>query len=241
VRVVTIVVGYCRVSTEQQATEGVSLEAQRERIASWCAHHAYSFDPAAVFEDRGISGKRIDNRPELRKALDLVCREKGVLVVYSLSRLARSTKDAIAIAERLDKAGADLVSLSEDINTTTASGKMIFRLLAVLAEFERDLVAERTRNALARKRTKGERLGQVPYGVRLDADGCTLTPDTAEAEAVAFARARRADGWSLRRIARALDGQLPPKNGGPRWSPSTVHRLTKGTALAPPEETAAVA
>jgi DNA invertase Pin-like site-specific DNA recombinase len=80
------------------------------------------------------------------------------LVFYSLSRLARSTKDAIAISERLSRAGADLVSLSEKIDTTSAAGKMIFRLLAVLAEFERDLISERTKAALSVKREKRERI-----------------------------------------------------------------------------------
>lgn len=77
-----------------------------------------------------------------------------MLVVYSLSRLARSTTDAIAISERLAKSGADLVSLSEWIDTTSASGKMVFRMLAVLAESERDLVSERTKTAMAHLRRK---------------------------------------------------------------------------------------
>lgn len=87
-------------------------------------------------------------------------------MVYSLSRLARSTKDAIGIAERLDKAGADLVSLSERIDTTSAAGKMGFRMLAVLEEFERNLVSERTTAALTHKASKGERIGEVPLAGR---------------------------------------------------------------------------
>lgn len=92
--------------------------------------------------DAGLSGKRADNRPELQKALDAVTKCSGVLLVYSLSRLARSTKDTLAISDRLEKADADLVSLSERIDTTSAAGKMVFRMLAVLAEFERDLVSD---------------------------------------------------------------------------------------------------
>jgi len=76
-------------------------------------------------------------------------------VVYSLSRLSRSTKDTLQIAEKLDKAGADLVSLSEQIDTTSASGKMVFRLMAVLNEFERDQISERTSAALQHKKAKG--------------------------------------------------------------------------------------
>ena len=85
--------------------------------------------------------------------LDDVTSDGGILVVYSLSRLARSTKDTIAIAERLKAGRAHLVSLSEKIDTTSASGTMIFRLFAVLAEFDRDLVSERTRGAMAYTRS----------------------------------------------------------------------------------------
>ena len=75
----------------------------------------------------------------------------------------------MAIAERLEKAGADLVSLTEKIDTTSAAGKMVFRMLAVMAEFERDLVSERTRAAMSHKKSKGEVIGQV--AVRVDDRG----------------------------------------------------------------------
>src|SRR3954454_24039305 len=129
-------VAYIRVSTTDQATDGVSLDAQRARIGAWCLSNGAELAEGDIHVDAGISGKRADNRPSLVAALEGVCRSGGVLVVYSLSRLARSTKDTIAIAERLDRAGADLASLSEKIDTTTAAGKMLFRLMAVLAEFE---------------------------------------------------------------------------------------------------------
>ena len=110
-------IGYIRVSTAEQATDGVSLEAQRTRIEAWCNANGYRL--ATVHTDAGISGKRADNRPAPQRALTLACKRRGTaLVVYSLSRLARSTTDAISIAERLEKAGADLVSLSEKIYTT---------------------------------------------------------------------------------------------------------------------------
>ena len=83
-----------------------------------------------------------DNRPALQTALEAACREHGALVVYSFSRLARSVKDTLSIADRLDAAGADLVSLSESIDTMSTAGKMVLRMLAVLSEFERDLVVE---------------------------------------------------------------------------------------------------
>ena len=149
-------VGYTRVSTDGQATDGVSLEAQQARIRAWCEANDYAL--VNVHVDAGLSGCRADNRPGLQDALTSAARHKAALVVYSLSRLARSTKDAIAISERLAKNGADLVSLSERIDTTTAAGKMVFRMLAVLAEFERDQVAERTKGALAHLRNQGKRI-----------------------------------------------------------------------------------
>jgi site-specific DNA recombinase len=213
------IVGYCRVSTDAQATEGVSLDAQRLRFQAWCALRGFAFDPADLHVDAGLSGKRSDNRPGLKAALDAVCRDGGILVVYSLSRLARSVKDTLAIAERIERAGADPVSLSEQLDTTTASGKMLFRLLAVLAEFERGLISERTRAALNHKRARSERIGQVP-------DGSRLEPDEAERRVLASIRGMDAEGKSLRTIARELDGrEVPTKRGGPAWAPSTIKRL----------------
>ncbi len=174
-----IAIGYTRVSTAGQALDGISLEAQSQRIKAWCETNGYRL--AAMHTDAGVSGKRADNRPELQKALAAACeRRGGALVVYSLSRLARSTKDAIAIAERLDKASADLVSLSERIDTTNAAGKMVFRMLAVLAEFERDLCSERTMAALAVKKANGQRTGAVPYGFDLGSDATTLVENADE-------------------------------------------------------------
>ena len=96
-------VGYVRVSTAGQATDGVSMGAQTARIRTWCDANGYSL--AETFTDAGISGKRADNRPGLRRALDAACKQRAALVVYSLSRLARSTRDAIEIAERTARVG----------------------------------------------------------------------------------------------------------------------------------------
>lgn len=86
-------IGYVRVSTVDQATNGVSVNAQRERIRAWCVANEYEL--VGVYTDAGVSGKRADNRPGLQSALDKACKSGAALVVYSLSRLARSTKDAI--------------------------------------------------------------------------------------------------------------------------------------------------
>lgn len=216
--------GYVRVSTEGQAVDGVSLEAQKARIAAWCLLNDCTL--AEVFVDAGLSGKRSDNRPALQSALEAVCASGGVLIVYSLSRLARSTKDTITIGEKLEKNGADLVSLSEKIDTTSAAGKMVFRMLAVLAEFESDQVSERTTAAMSHKKSKGERVGAIPYGFDLADDGVKLIPNAAEQETIAVINELRADGLSLRAIAAELNRRaVPTKEGSKGWAHTTVQSI----------------
>jgi site-specific DNA recombinase len=153
-------VGYARVSTEEQVREGVSLEAQRARIESW----AQANDTILIgsYEDAGVSGSKSENREGLQQAIGLACDRRAIIVVCSLSRFSRSTKDTLALTERLEKAGADLVSLSERIDTTSAAGKMVFRMLAVLNEFERDQISERTAAALHHKREQRQAYSPTP-------------------------------------------------------------------------------
>lgn len=220
-------IGYIRVSTEKQATEGVSLEAQQARIAAWCRANGYEL--VNVYVDAGISGKRMDTRKELLAALAAL--KKGMaLVSYSLSRLARSTKDALAIGEAVAKKKADLVSLSEKIDTTTAAGKMMFQMLAVLAEFERNLVAERTTNALQHKKQTNQRYcNQTPYG--FEAIGDRLVPVPKEAKVVSEIHEARQKGTTLQCIADRLNSRKIPTKTNKQWQPATIHLLLKRSAL----------
>lgn len=221
-------IGYLRVSTEDQAREGVSLDAQRSKIEAWAT--LAGFELEAVHTDAGLSGCKASNRPGLQAALTDACKHKAALVVYSLSRLARSTKDAISISERLNKAGADLVSISEKIDTTSAAGKMVFRLLAVMAEFERDVISERTRTALQHMRAQGKLVGQVPFGFDLNSDGETLTPNDKEQGAIRHMHSLRAEGKSLRRIAADLEAcGIKTKSGKP-WAAEVVRGILQRTA-----------
>lgn len=218
-------IGYIRVSTESQASEGVSLEAQEAKIRAWCDLNDYELVDLHV--DAGISGARADNRPGLQDALKAACAQQGALIVYSLSRLARSTRDTITIAEQLDRSKSDLVSLSEKIDTTTAAGKMVFRMLAVLNEFERDQISERTQAAMDHLRRKGKRISHViPFGFDLAADGETLVDNVAEQKALALIKALREDGMSLRKIGAYLEEKgVLNKSGGSCWYPMTIKKI----------------
>jgi len=218
-----LAVGYARVSTASQSEEGVSLEAQERRIHAWCQANGYRLQEVFV---EARSAARAHNRPQLQVALTRACQAKAALVVYSLSRLARSTKDALLISERLDRAGADLVSLSERIDSTSPMGKMVFRLLAAINEFEKDQLSERTRLAMAHLRLSNRRIStKIPLGYDLAPDGQTLVENPAEQATVRKIVALRQGGLSLAQIARQMEQEGVPTKNGRGWYPSTVARI----------------
>jgi site-specific DNA recombinase len=216
-------IAYLRVSTVGQAEDGVSLDAQRSKITAWCEVMGYEL--VQTFRDEGISGHSIEKRAGLQAAVEAVCACGGVLVVYSLSRLARNTRETLELSERLSKAGADLVSLSEKIDTTSAAGKMVFRMLAVLAEFERDQVSERTSMALQYKKAQGERIGTVAYGYELDADGIRLLANPQEQAVISLAQMYADHGLSLRKIAARLADEGYVSRSGKPFVPAAIANM----------------
>ena len=212
--------GYCRVSTTEQQDEGVSLLHQQERIGAWAKANGHEL--AGMYVE-ARSGGRADNRPELKRAMGVACREGGILVVYSLSRFSRSVRDTLALAEQLDRAGANLASVSESLDTANAVGKMFFRLMSVLAEFERDQLRERTTNAMGHLRQQNRRISnKIPLGYDLADDGSTLVPNEREQAVISTIVARRNGGMTLWAVARSMEAEgIPTKMGG-KWSPNTV-------------------
>ena len=219
-----IAIGYARVSTTGQAEEGVSLADQQNRIAAYCQAHGYRLLRVEV--DAGLSGGRADNRPALQRALTGVCKGRGVLVVCKLDRLARSTRDAIDLAERIDKCGADLASIGESIDTASAAGRFVFRLMASLGEMEREVVGERTRAAMAHKRAEGQRISRhLPYGYRLADDGVQLVEDADQQQALRRMREPRAEGLGYLRVAQTLTAEGFQPSRASAWSAAACHRI----------------
>jgi len=215
-------IGYVRVSTDQQADEGVSLEAQKSKIAAWCELNDYEL--VGVYEDAGISGKNITKRPGLNEALNLV-KPDMALVVHSLSRLARSTKDCIDIAEELKANNCDLVSLTEKIDTSSAMGEFFFTLIAALGQMERKLIGERTKAALAHKKANGEKYAPIPFGYK-EIEG-KLEAVKKETELVAEIVSKRAAGATLRSIADWLNDEGVIGKQGGKWHASSVSYVLK--------------
>ena len=138
------VFGYARVSTEQQ-----NLDRQLDMLEK------YGVD--FIYNEKMTGTKR--NRPELEKLLERLTAGDTV-VVESLSRLGRSTKDLIWLMETFNAKGVNLVSLKESIDTTTSTGKLLFTLMSAIAQFERDVIADRTREGLNSARARGRKGGR---------------------------------------------------------------------------------
>jgi site-specific DNA recombinase len=220
-------IGYIRVSSAQQAQEGVSLEAQQAKIEQWCLANGYEL--VNVFKDEGISGKRMDTRQGLQDALTTLKRGNA-FVFYSMSRVARSTKDMLSIGELITKKKADMVSVIENFDTTTATGKMMFQMLAVLAEFERNLVGERTATVLQNKKANRQvYTNQTPYGFK--AVNGRLEQVKQEVKVVAEIQQARANGQTLQAIADNLNSRGIPTKTNKQWRPATIHLLLQRTAL----------
>jgi len=200
------VVAYCRVSTEEQAISGLGLAAQEKAIKAECRRRGLPL--VSVHTDAGLSGKTLV-RPALTAALAALDSGAGsVLMVAKLDRLTRSVHDATGLMLAADRGEWGLVALDAPVDTTTPQGAAMAQVLAVFAELERRLIGERTKAALAVRRSQGVRLGRPP---------------TLPAEIVERIAADRLAGGTWSGIARQLneDG-IPTAQGGRCWYPATV-------------------
>lgn len=224
------VVGYARVSTEEQAAEGVSLPAQSDKIRAYCG--LYNLD---IIELVSVceSAKSLDREGLARVLAHLDHGQAVGIVVAKLDRLTRSVSDLDTLLGRYfgPDGGRHLFSVADSIDTRTAAGRLVLNVLMSVAQWERETIVERTRDALGHKRAKGERTGGVPYGFDLDLDGprtrsgrpARLVANAAELAVVARIVAAAAAGRSPRAIAAELAALgIPTKQGRGPWRHSAV-------------------
>jgi len=202
-------IGYVRVSTGEQVDSGAGLAAQRKAITGEIERRGWTLD--ALHEDAGYSAKNL-NRPALTGALTAVKEGEGrALVVAKLDRLSRSLFDFAGIMERSKREGWELVALDLGVDTTTPSGRMMANVLASFAQYERELIGQRTRDALREKAAAGVRIGRPP-SVPL------VTRQRIQA--------MRDNGMTLRGIAESLNADnIPTGQGGRSWYHTTVRNL----------------
>lgn len=213
------VIGYLRVSTDEQAESGLGLDAQRHAILDECARRGWQL--VDVVQDPGWSSATLD-RPALTDALARLEKRRAdadVLLVSRLDRLTRSWGDLGDLLKRAKRHRWSVVALDLGVDTTTPTGEAVAGFIGVAAQLERRLIGERTRAALAAKKARGERLGR-PRAVPL--------------RVVARIAADRRAGASLSAIARALnEDAVPTAHGGARWYPSTVRAVIASHAATP--------
>ena len=219
----TKTIAYLRVSTDKQADKGISLEAQEEKARAYAS--LYDLDLIEVIIDAGESAKTLD-RPGLQRALSMLKTGKAdALLVVKLDRLTRSVVDLGKLIETYFAPGkAALMSVSEQIDTRSAAGRLVLNILASVSQWERETIAERTRDAMRHKQANGEYIGgEAPYGFKL-VDG-ELIDDEAEQEVIQKAKAYHAKGLSLRKIAAELDKQGIKTRRGSIFAANQISRM----------------
>lgn len=209
------VIGYARVSTQEQADSGLGLAHQKAMIAAEADRRGW-LDVETIV-DEGFSAKNL-SRPGISDALKQLRKgEASTLVVAKLDRLSRSLHDFSSLTQRAKREGWELVVLDMDVDTTKSQGQMVVNMMAVFAEFERQLIGERTRDALRQKKAQGIRLGR---------------PKVIDPVTTARILARRHAGATLAAIAEELNaGGVPTARGGARWYASTIRAAIRSAIL----------
>lgn len=220
-------VGYIRVSTDMQATEGLSLEAQQSAIESYCAIHGIKL--VRICKDVISGGK--DQRPGLQDALSTLQRSADILIVLKFDRLSRSIKHFCELYERYFKDGIkELVAIREAIRLDSSLGRALVSILLVFAQMEREATGERTREAIHHIRSSGYHFGRVPYGKKTipapdNPRMRHLIEDEEEQAVLAQLKTWAAEGIKITEMANRMNaaGKSPPQ--GERWTNKLIYNL----------------
>lgn len=222
-------IAYVRVSTDTQADSGAGLAAQRAAIDAFAKRAGLTI--TATFEDAGVSGAAgLEDRPGLAAAVGFLKRG-DTLIVAKRDRLGRDTFNVMLIEKAVAKRGATVVSADGVGNGDGAADVFMRSVMDAAAQFERGLIAARTKAAMAAKRVANERIGEVPFGWCLD-DAGRLVEDADEQAVIEQILECRRLGTSLRRIAAILnDAGVVTKKGKASWSHSTVQSILERASL----------
>lgn len=196
--------GYVRVSTDKQAETGLSLEAQTEKLRAMAA--VQGVELADVIVDAGESAKSLQRRGMTWLLAQVDAGVVATVIIAKLDRLTRSVRDLMDLIDRFERRHVSLVSVAESLDTGTAMGRAMLKIMVTLSEWEREAAGERTRDIMRHKKAKGERVGTLPFGFHLVAGSRSqLEPDAGEQDKLARIWALKATGRSTRQIAATLN------------------------------------
>lgn len=169
---------YVRVSTEEQAQHGFSLAGQEDALKNYSS--AMGYEIFKIYKDEGKSAKDIKHRPAMQELLqDAENKKFSAIFIYKLDRFSRSLKDLILTIEKLKEWGIDFVSLQDRIETASASGKLMFHIISAFAEFERNIIGERTSFGMERKTKEGGAVSKPPFGYKMVDKKLEIDPEKA--------------------------------------------------------------
>jgi site-specific DNA recombinase len=219
------VIGYCRCSLDEQATEGKTLPMQESRIRAYAV--AQDLELVDMIVDAGEWSGSLD-RPGLQRALAaLKSGDADGIVVLCLDRLSRSVADLAKLTSECFQ-DHQLYSVMEQIDPRSPAGRLFLNMMVSFSQFERERIGERTRNVMRHKAALGERVGKVPYGYDLGLDGVHLIKNCSEHDVIQSIRDMRQQGLSLRRIAQVLsESGIETKEARGRWSHQSVDRIVQ--------------
>ncbi len=223
---------YLRVSTEDQAKEGFSIAAQKEKLTKYV--EVNDWELYDYFIDDGISGKNIKDRPELTRLIDLVKKKKfNNVLVYKLDRLTRSVKDLINLIELFETFDCSFSSVTEKLDTSNAVGRMFIKIIGIFAEFERENLAERVSFGYEEKTRQGNYTNtNGVYGYDYIVGKGNLVINEKEAEIVKKTYEDYLNGKAMISIAKDYNLRKVPTKRGGDWSQSTIQSiLTNETYL----------
>lgn len=218
--------GYIRVSTDYQVDDGLSLEFQEKEIKEYALEHKLNL--IKIYADKGKSGRQIKGRIYLEEVLEIM--KKGdILLIYTLSRLARNSRECKNILHEINEKGCSFVSIKQKLETVTPMGRAMVNMVMTFDELESDIISERVKDGMKMKKEKGEFLGRISYGWKLsNGKGSDLIEDPEQQEVIRKIKDMKREREKVKDIIKYLvDNKIPPPKATKQWTKNTITNILK--------------
>lgn len=226
------VLAYARVSTDLQSDKGQSMPHQEAEIRAFCENNGHTL--VNLYKEEGVSGsKHISTRPEGARFLQRLYKgDIDLMVVTRLDRCWRSAIDCMSMVEKMNKKKVGLVILNgfngtDIVDTTSPMGEFTLGIMAMFAQLERSMIADRTRSAIQAKKKDMQLYSTVPLGFDLEEDTKRLIPNDEELAVVRRIHGMKKEGESIRGIARILNEEGVPTKQKKQWHPTSIVNTLK--------------